>query len=154
MSAWDVGDEDGAHNHIREIVGRFGTKKIKTDKRKKIKNETFYLIWLNFKAPFCQHFEYMLSCGASVCPVEHRDEEKTFNRLFFPNIKRKKVIILCVFFTFWYHTEEIVLSNYNLEVIFSLVSFIMLVPNCPFSYRVAELSVCLLGAKLSYHPVQ
>ena len=26
---------------------------------------------------FCQHFEYMLSCGVSVCPVGHRDEEET-----------------------------------------------------------------------------
>ena len=62
---------------------------------------------------------------------------------------------MCVFLIF-YFIEEIILLNYNLDVIFFLV------PNCPLYYVGAKLSGAklsvfimlvsnCLGAKLSYH---
>ena len=48
------------------------------------------------------------------------------------------------FFLFWDYIEEIILSNCNLDVIFSLV------PNCPLYYVGAKLSCAkFAGAKLS-----
>ena len=86
--------------------------------------------------------------------------------IFFLNVE-KKVIIMCVFLIF-YFIEEIILLNYNLDVIFFLV------PNCPLYNVGAKLSWCqivrcqivlvpncpgpklsgakLSGAKLSYNP--
>merc|ERR1711873_10420 len=75
--------------------------------------------------------------------------------------KEKKILLnffpcFVLFFTYEYFREEIILLNYNLEVIF------LLVPNCPFYYVGAKLSWCQIvrcqialvpncpGAKLSW----
>ena len=76
----------------------------------------------------------MSSCAVSVCPVGHKDEEEEKKIInFFSQRFEKKVIIMCVFLIF-YFIEEIILLNYNLDVIFFLV------PNCPL-YNVGAKSV-------------
>ena len=55
---------------------------------------------LTFKNLYCQHFEHMSSCGVSVCPVGHRDEEEQKIFDFFSQ-RFKKSNYFMLFFTFF-----------------------------------------------------
>ena len=49
----------------------------------------------------------MSSCGVSVCPVGHRDEEEEKNFVDFFSQRFEKKELFCVVFYFFYFIEEI-----------------------------------------------
>ena len=79
---------------------------------------------------------------------------------FFLNVLKKVVVLCCIYFLIHYRGNFIVklwfgchfFLGAKLSVLLCwclIVLFLILVPNCPFSYFGAKLSVCLFGAKLS-----
>ena len=115
----------------------------------------------------------MSSCGVSVCPVGHRDEEEEKKFIdFFLNVLKKVIILCCIYFLILYRGNFIVklwfgchfFLGAKLSVLLYWCQIVLVpncpVPNCPFLLcwcQIVRVPNCQVpncpGAKLSCNPL-